>query len=88
MTVKELEMTLAELRAAGKIDDDSRVLGFKAGEYEEDQTVKLLTDIYDPNELCNDMQHYIDRCNNYEVKWRKVLLDKLETDWRKAVVIN
>ena len=92
MKVKELELKLAELKAQGKISDDSHILGFNNEYCEFCETHDIVTANDDPLRNLNQLKEDIERCKKdgrqaYFFKDMEELLDNLNGKWKDAIRI-
>lgn len=92
MKVKELELKLAELKAQGKISDDSHILLFNDEFCELYETSDIITVDNDSLYNLNQLKEDIERCKKdgrpaYFLKDKEELLDNLNGKWKDAIRI-
>lgn len=99
MTIKELETKLAELKAQGKITDETHILSYNDDLdvlYESEEIMFITDDEYFAKESIEaDIDHY-KKCltergslfNYRMLSSKNKLLDKLNNEWKDAIRIG
>lgn len=92
MKVKELELKLAELKAQGKISDDSHILLLDDEFCELYETSDIITADNDSLRNLNELKEDIERLKKngspaYFLKYKEELLDNLNSKWKDAIRI-